>query len=132
YWCERLPMQWRWAMFAQSCEMFGRAIAFVRTEAVRREDWIPLADHAVTVDLGQYRCGGDGSGECVAVNDGLLWHLAIEAHGIDKEIIGSWAELRDCVVHGKPRRMIDVDLIDARGIDRCNRPYHGMFSDAFG
>ncbi len=49
---------------------------------------IPLAHHAVAFDLGQNRRGCNRGRKRVAVNDGLLRHLAIEAHGIDQQMIG--------------------------------------------
>src|ERR1700692_2586169 len=111
-------MQWRRPVLAQCREVLRGAIAFIGAQAVGWKDWVPFADHVVTMDFGQNGRRRDGSGQRVAVNDGLLRHLAIEAHSIDKKIIGSWIKLRNCLMHREARRMVDVDLIYPGGIDR--------------
>src|SRR6202034_4644149 len=50
---ERLAVQRRWTVLQQSRQMLWRAVAFVRSQAVLGEDRIPLAHHAVALDLGQ-------------------------------------------------------------------------------
>jgi len=60
------------------------------------------------------------------VNDGLLGKAAIEFDGIDEKEVRSGREFLNRMQHGESRGLIDIDLIDAGGIDRGNRPGEAM------
>ena len=66
------------------------------------------------------------------MNDGALREFAVELQRVDEEIVGTGRELLDGVQHGEARCVIDVDLIDARGINRGNRPGDGVFANSDG
>jgi hypothetical protein len=69
---EGLTMKGRGAMLAQGGEVVRGAVSLVRSQSVHGKDRVPVADHAIAFDLGQTRCGGDGSRQCVTVDDCLL------------------------------------------------------------
>ncbi len=58
-----------------------------------------------------------------------LRQLAIDAHCVDQQMGGGWGQLFDCTQHGEPRCVINIDLIDARRVDRCNRPGDGPLAN---
>ena len=68
-------------------------------------------------DLRENRRGGDRGGECVAMNDRLLRKITIDPHGVDQKMVCCGRQLLHRKAHGEARRLIDVDLIDAGGID---------------
>ena len=83
---ERLAMQRRRPVFAQRGKMAGRAVALVRSQAIHGKDRVPFNNHAIAFDLGQNGCGGDRSGQGVAVNDRLLREFAVESQRIHQQM----------------------------------------------
>jgi len=69
------------------------------------------------MDLGDDGRGGNGDGKRVAVDDRVLRQFAMQAHGVDQEMIGARLQLPHSILHGDARRLVDVDLVDAGGID---------------
>jgi hypothetical protein len=60
------------------------------------------------------------------MNDGLLGKIAIESDGIDQKIARGRRQLLNRMQHGEARSLVDIDLIDAGGIDGGNGPGDGM------
>src|SRR5580700_12180314 len=77
---ERLAVQRSRTIQLQRCQVLRCAVPLVRSQAIFREDRIPLAHHAVALDLGQNRSRRDRGGERIAVNNRPLRQFAIEAH----------------------------------------------------
>src|SRR5579883_1675353 len=113
--------------------MCGRAISLVRSQLIGGKYGVPCRDHAVALDFGNDRSGRNRGGKRIAVDDGLL--LASERgqlQGIDEEAIRHRTKCLHCLGHGKPCRMIDVELIDAGDIDGCYGPGYTVLLDALG
>src|SRR5258708_22262473 len=115
-WSERLPVQRRRPALAESRKVLWRTVAFVRLEAVGGKDRVPFADHAVTLDFGKDGRGGDRHRQSIAVNDGMLRNIEIEFHGINEQVVRRGTELGHRLVHRNFRRLVNVDLINARGV----------------
>src|SRR4029077_1060453 len=129
---ERLAVQRAGAVLAQGGEVVGSAVPLVGGETVGRVDGIPVAEHAVALDFGEDGGGGNGCGESVAVNDGALGKGAVEADRVNQQIIRGRRELENGIAHGDTRGLIDVDLIDARGVHGGDRPGDGVLTNALG
>ncbi len=72
YGLKRVSMFGTWAVFGQSCEVFGRAIALIPRELVLRINSIQFNQVGVAGDFRQNRSGGDGYGASVAVHNGAM------------------------------------------------------------
>ncbi len=118
-------------MLAQGGQVARRAVAFIRRQSVDREDRVPFHDHAVALDLGQDGRSGDRGRQGIAVNDRLLRKVAVEAQRVHQQVVGSGIEAKHRFPHGQTRGLVNIDLIDAGGIDGRNRPGDGMLADSF-
>jgi len=66
------------------------------------------------------------------VNDGALRQVEIELHGVNQKVIRGGLQLPNCLLHCLLGRLIDVDLINARGVHCGYRPGNRMFANALG
>src|SRR5580692_933818 len=125
-------MQRRRPMLPQGGEMMRGAVSLVRRQAVDGENWIPFAHHPIAFDLGQNRRSGNRGGKSVAVDDGSLRQLAIEAHRVNQQMVRAGLQTYYRFPHGDSRSLINIDLVDAGSIDGGDSPGDGMLADAFG
>src|SRR3984893_4172378 len=124
-------MQRRRPVLAQSTQMLRCAVAFVRSQPVHGKNRVPINDHAVPFDLRQDRCGGNRSGEGIAVNNRLLGKVTIQAQRVHQQVIGARVETRHRFAHSETGRLVDVDLINAGSVDSRNAPGDRMLADTF-
>ena len=68
----------------------------------------------------------------IAVNDGTLGQVAIEAHRVHQKMIGLRIEKRNCVLHRHARRLVNIDLINPSGVHGSDGPDDCMFANALG
>ncbi len=116
-------------MLAQRGQVVWRAVSLIRCQSVHREDRVPGGDHAVPFDLGEDRGGGYRSGQRVTVDDRLLGKFTIEFYGIDEKMARRRRQLLDRMQHCEARSLINIDLIDAGGIDSGNGPGDGVLTN---
>src|SRR5436305_13384455 len=112
--------------------MFLGVVALVGFETVDGVDGIPGVDHRVTMYFGDDGGGCDRGGDGVTMNDRALLDRQVELEGVDEKEVGANVELADRFDHGHARGVIDVDLIDTRGVDGGDGPGDGVLPDAGG
>ena len=55
--------------------------------------------------------------------------VEVEAHGVHQQGIRRGVEPQHGLAHGSPRRLIDIEAIDARTVNRRDRHRHGALVD---
>ena len=63
---------------------------------------------------------------------GLLRQIAIQTHGVNQQVVGAGFEAHGGFPHGDSGSLVDINLIDAGGIDGGDSPRDGMLANAFG
>src|SRR5271165_663407 len=124
-------MQWRRSFLAQHLEMMRRAVALVGGQSVLWEDRVPGADHRVTLNLRDDGRRSDRGGERVAMDDRRLGAIEADAHGVDKQVVGTKRELTDGLFHRALRGPVDVDLVDGGDVDSSYRPGQSVLADSW-
>jgi hypothetical protein len=119
-------------MLTQRREVMRRAVALVGSEPVYRKHRIPFANHAIAFDLGQDGSGSDGRRKRITMNDGLLRQFAIQAYGIDQQMVGAGIEPQHRLTHCDTRGLVDINLVDAGGVHRGDGPSDSVLADALG
>ena len=56
------------------------------------------------------------------MNDGILSDLAIEAHGVDEQVVRRRSQAHHSIAHRESRRLIDIDLVDQGRVHGGDRP----------
>ena len=127
---ERIPVQWRRTMLAQSFQVIGRGIAFVAPEAILRIDRIPLFHAGVTMRFRQDRSGSDRNAAAIAFDQGFLLDQDIELQGIDQQVVWNNGKLLQGSGHSLSAGLVDIPRINALRIYLGNGPGKGVFADA--
>ncbi len=117
---------------AKGLEMIGRGVAFVMSETVLGEEFVPLVEEAVARDLGEDRSRGDRHGARVTLDEGTLLNEQVETHGVDEEEIGWKRELRDGFRHRLATGLVDIPGVDATRVGLRDGPRKRMLANAAG
>src|SRR5216684_5800961 len=127
---ERIPVQRRRTMLAQSLQVVGRGVALVPREAVLRIDRIPLFHACVPVRFRQDRSGGDRNAPAVAFDQRSLLAQDIELEGVDPQVVRDDGKLLQGRGHSLAAGLVDVPRVDALRVYLRNRPGQRVLADA--
>src|SRR5580704_12255002 len=124
-------MKWSGSPFTQHLQVFGRAVALVGRQPVLRKDRVPRADHCVALDLGDDGSCGDRGRQGVAMNDGSLPAIVVDAERVDQQMVRTETQQGNCILHRSLRRPVNIDLIDHGYVDGCNCPGERMLPNSW-
>src|SRR5260370_29644829 len=127
---ERIPVQRRWTMLAQSLQVISRSVALVARQAILRIDCIPLFHAGVTVRFRQDRGGSDRNAAAVAFDQRFLFDQDIELEGVNQQVIRDDGKLLQGRGHSLTAGLVDVPRVDALRIYLRDRPGQRVDADA--
>src|SRR5919204_800075 len=116
-------------MFPQTENMLPSAVALVGSQSIQGIYRVPVAHHAVTLNLGDDGSCGNAGGPGVTVDDRGLATIVINAQRIDQQIVWRRRELTHCLHHGALGGVIDVDLVNYARVDRGHGPSDTVLAD---
>ena len=99
----------------------ARPVPLVPREPVAREACVHLVADPVARHLGHDRCGGDGRGDGVAVDDRPLrvGRLA-DGQGVDQQVVRRLGQVGQRLAHGELGGLQDVDPVDDLDLDAAD------------
>ncbi len=125
-------MQRSGSKLAKGFEVIRCGVTLILTEAILRVKLIEFEHAAVAINFGEDRCGGNGNGPRIAVNDRLLFDGKVELYGVEQQVIGKGTQLGNGGDHRLTAGLINVPGIDAAGVDFSDGPGESVFADPFG